>query len=107
MLSLLKDAVEAHNAELAALLAGGREKMHFILETEDFGVTWRAQKNKIPAFAMCTGESCCGWGSRQACGLWWGGDGEMGRMEGADEQLPRWVCMIPGGCACGCLCVGE
>lgn len=30
--------------------------MHLVVETEDFGVTWQAQKNKIPAFAMCTGE---------------------------------------------------
>ena len=61
MLGLLKDAVEVHNAELARLL--GDREMHLIVETEDFGVTWKAQKNKIPAFAMCTGARP---GDRQA-----------------------------------------
>ncbi|KAL4418909.1 hypothetical protein ABPG77_004062 [Micractinium sp. CCAP 211/92] len=55
MLGLLKDAVEAHNGELARLL--GDREMHLIVETEDFGVTWKAQKNKIPAFAMCTDDN--------------------------------------------------
>lgn len=57
MLGLLQDAVEAHNAELAALLRdkGGGLELRLIVETEDFGVTWRSQKWKLPAFAMCTG----------------------------------------------------
>jgi hypothetical protein len=57
MLGLLQDAVEAHNAELATLLreAGGGKELRLIVETEDFGVTWRAAKWKLPAFAMCTG----------------------------------------------------
>jgi len=57
MLGLLQDAVEEHNAELAALLRerGGGRELRLIVETEDFGVTWRAAKWKLPAFAMCTG----------------------------------------------------
>jgi len=53
MLGLLQDAVEEHNAELAALLRerGGGRELRLIVETEDFGVTWRAAKWKLPAFA--------------------------------------------------------
>ena len=57
MLGLLQDAVAAHNAELATLLRerGGGAELRLIVETEDFGVTWRGSKWKLPAFAMCTG----------------------------------------------------
>lgn len=61
MLGLLQDTVEEHNAEVAALLRerGGGKELRLIVETEDFGVTWRASKWKLPAFAMCTGAARC------------------------------------------------
>lgn len=61
MLGLLQDAVEEHNAEVAALLRerGGGKELRLIVETEDFGVTWRSAKWKLPAFAMCTGAARC------------------------------------------------
>lgn len=53
MLGLLRDAVEAHNRELGTLLNG--RPLRLMVETEDFGVVWRAANWKLPAFAMCTG----------------------------------------------------
>jgi hypothetical protein len=53
MLGLLADAVQRYNVELAALL--GDRALRFVVETEDFGIVWRGQHWKLPAFAMCTG----------------------------------------------------
>ena len=63
MLGLLRDAVRHHSAELAALL--GQRQLRFIVETEDFGVVLRAERWKLPAFAMCTG-GC----RRELAGAW-------------------------------------
>ena len=67
MLGVLEEAVAAYNGALAALLAG--RELRFIVETEDFGVAWRGEKHRLPAFAMCTGacmHACVGLG-RHAC----------------------------------------
>lgn len=87
MLGLLQDAVEAHNAELAALLReqGGGRELRLIVETEDFGVTWRAAKWKLPAFAMCTG------------GLLGDGHGAGSRL-----QAVHLLCMLRCGSDCAC-----
>ena len=58
MLGVLRDAVAVHGAALAPLLAG--RQLRLMVETEDFGVTWRNSKWKLPAFAMCTGARRAG-----------------------------------------------
>lgn len=50
-------SLQAHNEELAELLAG--REMKFMVATEDFGLVWRGMKSKLPTFALCTGAG--GW----------------------------------------------
>jgi hypothetical protein len=70
--------VHRHSAELAALLAPAGRQLRFILQTEDFGVTWRKVESKLPAFSFCTGACVC------ACegGAW------QRAVAGSDETLP-------------------
>ena len=58
-LEVLAGAVQRHSAELAALLEPPGRQLRFNLQTEDFGVTWRKVKSKLPAFSFCTGACVC------------------------------------------------
>lgn len=51
MITLIRRAVEKHNAELAAKLQG--RELRFIMQTEDFPIIRREWKWKLPAFSMC------------------------------------------------------
>jgi hypothetical protein len=52
MLGVLAAAVASHGGALAAALR--RRDLAFVFNTEDFGMTWRGQRSKLPSFSMCT-----------------------------------------------------